>query len=158
MARWLGFVLALIASSAATAQTVRPVVSAETAQAIIAGCVAYAEANDRSFAIAVYDNGAQPVAFLRMEGNSPGVAKFAMEKAKAVAMWRFATSGMVGAVEGTPGFGKAPGVVAVAGGVPIFDADGAFLGAAAASGEPPEIDEACATAGVEAAGFTTERS
>lgn len=145
-------------SAAASAQDVRPVLTAATAQSIIEGCKAHAEENGRSHAIAVYDAGGHPVAFLRMEGNGPGIGAFAMEKAKAVSLWGFATSRMETAAQNTPGFADAPGVVIVPGGAPIFSADGRyFLGGAAASGEPPLEDEACAVAGIAAAGLTHER-
>ncbi|MDQ8757714.1 heme-binding protein [Sphingosinicella sp. LHD-64] len=52
----------------------------------------------------------------------------------------------------------APYVVTVAGGVPVFSADGRErLGAVGASGEAPADDAACAEAGVAAAGLHTRR-
>lgn len=153
--------LAVIFAMAATGvsgQEIAPRLTVDAAQAIIEGCKAEAEKNGRSHAIAVVDAGGHVIAFLRMEGNTPGVGAFSMEKAKAVALWRFSTSGMEEAVKNTPGFANAPGVVTVAGGVPIFSADSRnFLGGAAASGERPALDEACAIAGVRAAGLTNER-
>jgi len=93
-----------------------------------------------------------------MEGNSPGVTEFAMQKAAAVAHWRFATSDMQAAIKETPGFANAPRVVRVAGGIPVFSADGqSFLGAVGVSGEAPQDDAACAEAGVKAAGFSLTR-
>ncbi|MEM9668169.1 MAG: heme-binding protein [Pseudomonadota bacterium] len=138
----------------ASAQTL----SAAQAESIIDGCLAFAEQNDRIHGIAVYDSSANLLAFLRMDGASVGAAKFAMDKAKAVAMWRFPTSRMADAVESTPGFANAPGVVTVAGGVPVFTTDGkTFLGAVATSGEPPAQDVECAEAGVAAAGLSSKR-
>ena len=140
------------------AQDMQPVLITAQAEAIIDGCEAYAGDNGNSHAIAVTDLGGHLVAFLRMERNSAGVAAFSIEKAKAVSLWGFATSGMENAVKNVPGFADAPGVVTVAGGVPIYSADGKFrLGAAAASGEPPLEDEACVKAGIEAAGLRHER-
>ena len=130
---------------------------AAAAQRIVAGCADHATARGQSHAIAVVDAAGSLVAFLRMDRNTPGVAEFALEKARAVAHWRFSTAGMEEAAEGTPGFARAPRVVTVAGGVPIFSPDSRFLGAVGVSGEPPEDDAACASAGIEAAGFRTER-
>ena len=60
---------------------------------------------------------------------------------------------MAEGAKGTPGFASAPHVVTVAGGVPIFSADGKTrIGAVGASGEAPEDDAACVTAGIAAAG------
>lgn len=154
---FLSLVLGLIAVPA-VAQTPTLKLSADTAQAIIEGCKSFALENGRSHAIAVHDAGGDPVAVLRMEGNSAGATAFSMEKANAVAMWGFATSGMENAVQDVPGFADAPGVVTVAGGVPIFSADGkTFLGAVGASGEAPEDDASCAEAGIKAAGLSPVR-
>lgn len=151
-------IAALSGGAPAAAQDARPVLNAASAAAIVEGCRAHAEAAGRSHAIAVYDAGANPVAFLRMDGNGAGIAAFAMEKAKAVAMWGFSTARMAEAVKTTPGFGNAPGVETVPGGVPIYSADGrTFLGGAGASGEAPADDAACVQAGVAAAGLAYER-
>jgi len=132
--------------------------AAQAASQIIEGCVAHARSKGQSHAIAVYDDGGHPVNFLRMDGNSPGVGDFAMQKAAAVAHWRFSTANMAAAVKETPGFANAPLVVTVPGGIPVFSKDGKqFLGAVGVSGEAPQDDAACAEAGVKAAGFSASR-
>jgi uncharacterized protein GlcG (DUF336 family) len=94
-----------------------------------------------------------------MDGNGWGIQAFAEEMARAAAAWGFPTSGMVQAAELTPGFADAPAVVRVGGGVPIYDAEGRIrIGGAGASGEPPEDDEACVIAGIEAAGLRSSRA
>jgi uncharacterized protein GlcG (DUF336 family) len=91
-----------------------------------------------------------------MDGNAPGITEFAMEKATAVALWHFSTANMAAAVKETPGFGNAPHVVAVPGGIPVFSADRKqFVGAVGVSGEAPVDDAACAEAGVKAAGLSS---
>jgi len=130
--------------------------NAALAAKIIDGCSERAKSRGQSHAIAVYDAGGHPVAFLRMDGNAPGIAEFAMQKAEAVAQWHFSTAEMSAAAPETPGFANAPHVVTVAGGVPIFSADGKeFLGAVGVSGEAPADDAACAQAGVKAAGLSS---
>jgi uncharacterized protein GlcG (DUF336 family) len=132
---------------------------AASAQAILAGCAAHATAKHQSHANAVVDPGGHLVAALRMDGNGYGMMDFALAKAEAVAAWGFPTAEMAEGAKGTPGFAFAPHVVTVAGGVPIFSADGkARLGAAGASGEAPEDDAACAVAGITAAGLRSSRS
>lgn len=151
--------LVTIIATSAAAQAPSMRLTTDSAEKIIAGCAAHSKAKSQSHAIAVFDYGANPVAFLRMEGNSAGAAAFAMEKARAVALWGFATSRMAEAIKDVPGFKDAPNVVTVAGGVPIFSADGkTFLGAVGVSGEAPADDEACAVAGIEKAGLTAARS
>jgi uncharacterized protein GlcG (DUF336 family) len=83
---------------------------------------------------------------------------FALAKAEAVAAWGFSTADMAEGAKNTPGFAFAPHVVTVAGGVPIFSADGRTrLGAAGASGEAPADDAACVIAGIAVAGLRSSR-
>ena len=99
------------------------------------------------------------VAALRMDGNGWGIMDFSMAKAVAVAAWGFPTAQMTVAARETPGFAQAPNVVTVAGGVPIYSADGKVrLGGVGASGEDPKDDAACAEAGIRAAGLRSLRA
>jgi glc operon protein GlcG len=151
--------LGLIAGAAPLpAQPAAPALTAPLAEAIVAGCRSHAAARGQSHAIAVVDPGGHLVAALRMDGNRSGMMDFSIEKAKAVAAWGFATARMEEAAKGTPGFARAPGVVTVAGGVPVFSADGrTLIGAAGASGEAPADDAACVEAGIKAAGLASGR-
>jgi glc operon protein GlcG len=151
-------ILAVLAASPPPALAQAPALTASLAEAIVAGCRTHAEAKRQSHAIAVVDGGGHLVAALRMEGNRSGTMDFSIEKARAVAAWGFATARMEEAAKGTPGFARAPGVVTVAGGVPVFAADGrTMIGAAGVSGEAPADDAACADAGIKAAGLKSER-
>jgi uncharacterized protein GlcG (DUF336 family) len=151
-------VASLAVGSPAVAQAPGPVLTAALAEAVVEGCRAHAAAKGQSHAIAVVDSGGHLVAALRMDGNREGMMAFSIEKAKAVAAWGFATAQMEEAAKGTPGFARAPGVVTVAGGVPVFSADGrTLIGAAGASGEAPADDAACAEAGIKAAGLASAR-
>lgn len=132
-----------------------PLLSAKVAMKIVEGCMAHAQARRKSHAIAVYDLSGQPVAVLRMDGSSAGATEFAMQKAAAVAHWGFSTADMEAAAREAPGFGKAPRVVTIAGGIPVYSADGSkFIGAVGASGEAPDEDAACALAGIAAANLS----
>ncbi|HKX91365.1 MAG TPA: heme-binding protein [Sphingomicrobium sp.] len=138
--------------------TVRQALDAGAAQAIVAGCAAHATAKKQSHAIVVVDNGGHPVAALRMDGNGSGIFDFALSKAQAAAAWGFSTAQMAEAAKETPGFANAPQVVTVAGGIPVFGADGkGRIGAVGVSGEAPADDAACAEAGVKAAGLRSSR-
>ena len=150
--------LAALASAATAQAQAPPRLNAMTALAIVNGCAAQATGKMQSHAIAVVDTGGHLVAALRMNGNSSGMMDFAIAKAEAVAAWGFSTADMVQGARGTPGFAFAPHVVTVAGGVPIYSADGKILlGAAGASGEAPEDDAACVVAGITAAGLRSSR-
>jgi len=149
---WVAFSASSVSAQPAT-------LDARTAQAIVAGCAAHATGKKQSHAIAVVDPGGHLVAALRMDGNGSGIMDFSIAKAKAVAAWGFSTAQMAAGARETPGFGQAPHVVTVAGGVPVYSADGKIrLGAVGVSGEAPDDDAACAAAGIAAAGLRSSRS
>ena len=148
----------IIAGLAQAAPAAAAVLDARAAQAVVSGCAAYAAAKSQSHAIVVVDLGGHVVASLRMDGNSYGIMDFAYAKARAAAAWGFSTAQMVESARQTPGFGQAPHVVTVPGGVPIFSADGKErIGAVGVSGEAPADDAACAEAGIKAAGLKAAR-
>jgi uncharacterized protein GlcG (DUF336 family) len=91
--------------------------------------------------------------------NGSGIMDFALAKAKAAAAWGFSTALMADSAKSTPGFANAPGVVTVAGGVPVWSPDGKVrIGAVGISGEAPADDAECAEAGIRAAGLRSSRS
>lgn len=150
---------ALALLSATTIAQPTPVLDAKSAQAIIAGCAVHAAAKKQSHAVVVVDQGGNMVAALRMDGNGSGIFDFSKAKAEASAAWGFSTAQMLEASRGTPGFDRAPKVVIVPGGVPVFSADGkARIGAVGVSGEAPNDDAACAEAGIAAAGLRSARA
>ena len=151
-------VTAMLNSASVSAQPA-PALDARAAQAIIAGCAAHATARQQSHAIVVVDLGGNMVAALRMDGNASGIFDFSRAKAEAAAAWGFSTAQMLENSRGTPGFDRAPKVVIVPGGVPLFSADGRTrIGAVGVSGEAPADDDACAEAGIRAAGLRTSRA
>ena len=155
--RRLAIFMAMMADTA-PAQPVTTL-DARTAQAIVAGCVADSTPRMQSHAIVVVDNGGHVIAALRMDGYTSGIFDFALAKAEAVAAWGFSTAQMVEAAKGTPGFADAPHVVTVAGGVPVYSADGKTrIGAVGVSGEAPQDDAGCAEAGIKAAGLRSSHS
>jgi uncharacterized protein GlcG (DUF336 family) len=154
----LPFLSTVLFASAVAAQPASTL-DAKAAQAIIAGCATHAAAKQQSHAIAVVDTGGHLVAALRMDGNGSGIFDFALAKAEAAAAWGFSTSQMLEGARGTPGFDRAPKVVIVPGGVPVFSADGKTrIGAVGVSGEAPADDAACAEAGILAAGLRNSRA
>jgi len=149
---------ATLIASMATAQS-GTILSAQSAQAIIAGCAAHAASKKQSHAIAVVDTGGHLVAALRMDGNGSGIFDFALAKAQASAAWGFSTAQMIEGARSTPGFADAPHVVIVPGGVPVFSADGKTrIGAVGVSGEAPADDAACAEAGIASAKLRSSRA
>lgn len=154
LAATVGFLLQSVAFAQNTS-----VLNAQLAQTIANGCISHAESKSQGVAVAVVDTSGALVIFLRMDGNPPGVGAFAIDKAVAVANWRFSTAQMAVAVLQTPGFANAPDIVTVAGGVPIFsESSGKFLGAIGVSGGAPAEDAACAGVGIAAAGLSQSRN
>jgi glc operon protein GlcG len=150
--------LPLVIAGAASAQPLQTL-DARSAQAIVAGCAAHANAKRQSEAIVVVDTGGHVIASLLMDGNSSGIYDFAVAKAEAAAAWGFSTAQMMKSASETPGFANAPHVVTVPGGVAIWSADGKVrIGAVGVSGEAPADDAECAEAGVVAASLRTSRS
>ena len=162
MSKLLRFCLAAgLAGSthAAPAQQVSQILTGESGRAIVEGCRKHAVDAKKSQAIVVMDAGGNMVAALRMDGNVPAVMTFATEKARAAALWGFATADMENAVKAFPGLGQAPNFVPLPGGLPIYSADGKILlGGAGASGEAPADDVACVEAGIKAAGLASRRA
>jgi uncharacterized protein GlcG (DUF336 family) len=149
----------LISAAAAQAQSPPQRLDARAGQAIVAGCAAHAARRGQSHAIAVVDAGGHLVAALRMDGNGFGIMDFALAKAGASAAWGFSTAQMAQGARETAGFAAAPHVVTVAGGIPVFAADGRErIGAVGVSGEAPADDAACAEAGIAAAGLRARRA
>ena len=150
--------LTFLISAAARAEPASAL-DARAAEAIVHGCATAALAKKQSHAIAVVDAGGHLVAALRMDGNGSGIFDFALAKAQAVAAWGFPTAQMEQAARETPGFASAPHVVTVAGGVPVWSADGKVrIGGVGVSGEAPADDAACAEAGIRAAGLRSSRA
>ena len=141
------------------AQPAPTTLDARAAEAIVHGCATHAIAKKQGHAIVVVDTGGHIAAALRMDGNGSGIFDFALAKAQAAAAWGFSTAQMLEGARGTPGFDRAPHVVIVPGGVPVFSADGKTrIGAVGVSGEAPADDAACAEAGIKAAGLRSARS
>ncbi|HEU4499792.1 MAG TPA: heme-binding protein [Sphingomicrobium sp.] len=148
-----------LASAAPLQAQTASTLNAQAAQAIVAGCAAHSTTKKQSHAVVVVDSGGHLVAALRMDGNASGILDFSLAKAEAAAAWGFSTAQMLEASRGTPGFDRAPKVVIVPGGVPVFSADGkSRIGAVGVSGEAPADDAACAEAGIAAAGLRSSRA
>lgn len=154
----LGFLATLAIASSGIVQSA-PVLDARAAEAVVHGCAAHATSKMQSEAIVVVDTGGHVIASLRMDGNGSGIFDFALAKAQAAAAWGFSTAQMLESTRGTPGFERAPQVVIVPGGVPVWSADGKVrIGAVGVSGEAPADDAECAEAGIKAAGLRSSHS
>lgn len=134
------------------AQSARPMLEYASAAAMRDGCVAYAKENSISVAIAVYDDELRLVSFDMMDGTSNISGELAHWKAKGAANYRVASADT--AKWNVP---HVPGIATFGGGVPVFTAEGAPLGAIGVSGSTQDGDIACAMAGIAAAGLTDSK-
>lgn len=109
--------------------------------------------------VAVLDPGGHLVALKRADGSGILRAEVAIAKAWGVLGMGWPAHELVARAEQRPQFFGALGVLSggrmlpVAGGVPVKDQAGVLIGAVGISGDTSENDEACAVAGVRAAGL-----
>jgi len=146
------------AAPLAQAQTARPGLDAATASTIIAACEAYAVEHELQLTIAVFDEGANLQGLLRMDGAILASLDIAQWKGRTAANLGRTTGGLGEAAIDRPAIYHVPGLATLQGGVPIRNAAGVLIGGVGASGAASDDDEACAMAGIEAAGLTYNRA
>lgn len=149
--------LATIASPA-SAQTMAPILSSDSAQTIVTGCEAYAKENGLKVNIAVLDQGKNLMAFLRMDDAPLGSIDIAMWKANGSAAFPRPTKTTSDRARDFPAIGHAPNIVIFEGGEAIFTESGSHLGGVGVSGAASADDAACGRAGIEAAGLKFNRN
>jgi uncharacterized protein GlcG (DUF336 family) len=144
-------------STPSTARSVpQRVISAQATQIALQGAVAHAESLGIVVNVAVTDAGGVLAGFLRMPGAFLHSVEIAIDKAYTAASFGFPTSAWPGIFAQEEalrmGLGVRPRLVSIGGGLPIVD-DGARIGGIGVSGGSAEQDEACARAGLAAAGL-----
>jgi len=154
----VAFVAGLVICSSAgmTAET-KPAISLEMAKKMVAGCEAKAKQEGWKMNIAVVDDGANLVAFERMDGAYLGSVQVALHKATTSANFPFSTRqfgelafGKEGKPGPVPGIADFPGIVTFAGGLPIMTGNKVQIGGIGVSGGSADQDEQCAQAGLDA--------
>jgi glc operon protein GlcG len=118
-----------------------------SAVAVMNGALDEAQKRGLTVATAVVDASGDLVCFSRLDGTQPGSIEVALMKARCTVRFRRATSIWEERIKQTPGLSGLPGVLAVAGGVPIVQAE-QMVGGVGVSGASPEDDELCAIAGI----------
>jgi uncharacterized protein GlcG (DUF336 family) len=146
----------LFAASAAALDK-KPVITLELAKKMIVGCEAKAQQQGWKMNIAVVDNGANLVAFERMDGAYLGSGYVAQHKAMSSVNIPIPTRTIGEIAYGKdqqpprlPGIALIPGVIAFPGGLPVTTADKTLVGAIGVSGSTSDNDEICAQAGLDA--------
>lgn len=153
MFKALSLTLALICAAPWTARgqlIETKVVSLEAAKTMVAAAEAEAKKHNWTMAIAIVDASGNLILFHRMDDVQIGSVDIAIEKARTAARLRRPTQALADALKnGNQGVLSIPGIVAVAGGVPIT-VDGKVIGAVGCSGMASDQDATVAQAGVEA--------
>lgn len=130
-----------------------PDLTLEHAQRVVTKGRAAAEKAGMKAVFAVVDQGANLVAFSRMDGAWLASNELAIAKARTSVMFQAPTEALTAPLE----LGKPllhfdhihhGGLLLVGGGVPLFDAEGTLIGGLGASGGVPEQDAALARAAV----------
>ena len=147
----------VICSSAGVAAETKPTINLDIAKKMVAACEAKAKQEGWKMNIAVVDDGANLVAFERMDGGYLGSILIAQHKAITSANFPFSTRGFSELVFGKegkpgilPGIANFPGIVTFAGGLPIMTANKVQIGGIGVSGGTSDQDEQCAQAGIDA--------
>ena len=135
----------------------------KTARTIIAAALkAAADQGFKPLTVAVLDAGGALIALERSDGSSRMRPEIAMGKANGAIALGMGSRSIFKRAEQQPFFiqsmnALAKGVlVPVPGGVLVRDAAGAIIGAVGITGDTSDNDEACAIAGIEAAGLTPD--
>lgn len=124
-----------------------------SAKAIAAGCQGFAESNGLGVTVAVLDGGGDLKLLHRMENATFANVEIATMKARTPAGLGMSSQRMGEIAERLAGIAFVPGLASWQGGLPIYSKDGALLGGVGVSGATAAQDEACAAAGLEAAGL-----
>jgi uncharacterized protein GlcG (DUF336 family) len=145
-----GMAIAVLASSSASAQDKKTVLTADTAKKMAAACVAKAKAEGWKMNIAILDDGGNLKYFERMDGAFTGSIQISQLKAHTSAMFPFSTKTVGEITQKIPGIAFVPGVVTFEGGLPIKTGGGEHIGSIGVSGASAEQDGVCAQAGLDA--------
>ena len=143
--------LIIIFGSAAIAAETKPAINLDIAKKMVAACEAKAKQEGWKMNIAIVDDGANLVAFERMDGAYLGSILVAQHKAVTSANFPFSTRrfgelafGKEGKPGIVPGIANFPGIVTFAGGLPIITANNVCrsVGLASAAAHPTRMSSA----------------
>jgi len=138
-------------------------ITLDQANTLIAAAFAKgAELKLKPLSIAVLDAGSHLIAFARQDGSSTLRPQIANGKAAGALAMGMSSRRIGEAAVERPTFYAAlnplapHGIIPAAGGVIVVDANGAAIGAVGVTGDTSDNDEACALAGIVAAGLSAQ--
>jgi uncharacterized protein GlcG (DUF336 family) len=141
----------VLGASGVQAQTLKPTLTLATAKKIAQGCEDLARKEGWNMNIAIVDEGGNLKLFTSMDNAFLLTAKIAQLKANTSVGLPFPTRQVREIAKSAQGLERTPNTSMLAGGLPIFLANGKLLGAIGVSGASEDQDEVCAKAGLEAA-------
>ena len=105
--------------------------------------------------ISIYDNHGNLKYFQRMDNTGYGSIRIAHLKAKTAASLPLSSKALAERSAAMPAnpYSAIPDMLLLGGGLPIITKDGKHIGSIGISGATPELDEACARAGLNAVGL-----
>ena len=140
------------------------VLTLDQANTVIAAALAEAQARAiKPLGVAVLDAGGHLLAFQRQDGASNLRPQIAMAKASGALALGVSSRTIADMAADRPVFVAAlgpissHGILPAAGGVIIVDGEGRPIGAVGITGDTSDNDEACALAGISAAGLAAQR-
>lgn len=117
-----------------------------TATTVLTAALDEARSRGLKVAVAVVDASGDLVCFTRLDGCQLGSIDVAIAKARCAVRFKRPTSAWTNRLREDCGLLSLPGVLAVAGGLPLVE-DDEFVGGIGVSGALPEEDSCCASIG-----------
>lgn len=99
--------------------------------------------------VSIFDEGANPILLLKMDGAVLGAGVSAMRKAESSARFPYSSNEVSNWIKNNTGVAQIPGILGVQGGLPIIAESGAHLGGIGVSGATATEDESCAKEAIE---------
>lgn len=145
------FALSLSAiSSVLAADAMRPYLPTDQAMKAVQACMNKAQAEKWQMSIVVLDRGENVLASARMDQALPASYKGATLKAQTSLSWGMATDDVNNVMTKMPVFKQFPGILGIAGGLPIQTKDQKnLIGSIGVAGSSPDNDKACAQAAID---------
>ena len=129
----------------------KPSLSFELAHTMAMACIDRQRRSQSSpVYVSIYDEGANPILLLKMDGAALGAGISAMNKAQSSARFPYSTNEVSQWVKDNASVAHIPGLLGVQGGLPIFSQSGVHLGGIGVSGAVSKEDESCAQVAIDA--------
>ena len=139
------FLSLAVAALTTTAQAeTRDIITYESAASAVQACADMAREKGWNLSIVVVDRGDHVIASARMTDALSASCTGANLKASSALAWNMPTRDIETFISDKPEFRAFPGLLTIAGGVPVKSSSGSPVGAIGVAGSSPDNDAACA--------------